>query len=253
MKPKNIFLFIILFVMFACGTSQAPALPAKDIQSTAMSLALTAVAQTQIAGATSTPTKTLAPAKTPIPTATKTPLPQPIALTGTGDSIIDVAKWDGAAIVHIKYASGGNFAVINYDSNNKKIDLLVNTIGAYEGTVPLDFRSSEQTVRFEVKASGPWEFLISPLISARDFDLPVVITGTGDDVVIIRGGNADTIKADNSQGDGNFAVWAYSNSTGRDLIFNEIAPYTGIAMLSPDTLVLTITATGNWSLEITTK
>jgi hypothetical protein len=251
----------ILFVCICCSTvsslfspkSQNTNLPVEDVKSTAMAMALTSVAQTQIAGATPTPSQTPIPTETPMPTATSTPLPQPISLTGSGDSIVEVSKWDGAAIMHAKYASGGNFALINYGQNNNKLDLLVNTIGAYEGTVPIDFMDGEKTTRLEVKASGPWELLISPLASAKIYDLPTVIAGIGDDVVFIRGGNADIIKADNSQGNGNFAVWAYSKSTGRDLTFNEIAPYTGTALLSPDTFLLTIKAEGNWSLDISVK
>ena len=238
---------------FLFPSNKEPSLSKEDIQSTANALAFTTVAQTQIAAFTITPSLTLAPTKTPLPTATNTPPPEPIILTGSGDSIVDVSKWKGPAIMHAKYGSGGNFAVINYGPNNERIDLLINTIGAYDGIVQVDFLDNEDTSRLEVSAEGPWEFTILPLTAARAFDIPSTITGVGDEVIVLRGGNADVIKADNSQGDGNFAIWAYGTSGTRDLIFNEIAPYTGSALLASDTFVLTITATNGWSLEITTR
>ena len=125
---------------------------------------------------TPAPTNTAAPTKTPRPTATSTPIPEPIFLTSYGDSVFDIEKWEGPAILKIKYMGDRNFVVRNYPANsNNYYDLLVNTIGSYEGTVPLDFRDGEQTGRFEVQASGTWEFHIEPLASARIEHVPGTI------------------------------------------------------------------------------
>src|SRR5262249_49952845 len=108
------------------------------------------------------PTSTPAPTDTPLPTSTDTATPAPIALTGKGDAVVDISKPHGAALAHIKYGGGGNFAITNYGPNGERINLLVNTIGQYEGTRPLDFLDGEQTARFEVNASGPWEIDVLP-------------------------------------------------------------------------------------------
>lgn len=241
--------FSCLVSLFSPGTS---AQPTQDINAVSTNAMLTAWAPfTQTAEAyTPTPSSTPLPTNTPIPTVTNTPLPQPVTLSGNGDSVVDV-PWDGPGILTITHNGGGNFAIQSYDANNNYMDLLVNTIGNYQGTVPLDLLDREDTARFQITAGGSWQIVVSPLISARAFELPAVITGVGDDVVIIRGGNADTVAA-NNQGNSNFAVWSYSGS-GRDLVFNEIAPYTGTALLKSDTFLLVIVAQGDWTLDISTR
>jgi len=81
-----------------------------------------------------------------------------------------------------------------------------------------------------------------------------VIKGTGDDVILISGGNSkpDLLKADASLASRNFVVIAYGSTT-RKLLVNEIAPYTGTTIIDPTAFLLVINATGPWSLEITTK
>jgi len=123
------------------------------------------------------PTNTRRPTNTPLPTATPTPEPQPIILTGKGDSVLEVEKWNGPALAKIKYNGGSNFAVINYDAQDERIDLLVNTIGKYEGIIPLDFTDGEYTARLEVKASGEWEIQILPIDRIDLVVLPTTIQG----------------------------------------------------------------------------
>jgi len=152
----------------------------------------------------------------------------------------------------IKYIGDSNFVVRNYPANgNNYYDLLVNTIGSYEGTVPLDFRDGEQTARFEVQASGTWEFHIEPLASARIEHVPGTIIGKGDDVIFIGGEPPDLLTADALQAESNFVVQGMANR-GFDLVINEIAPYLGTTILDSSTIALIVHATGPWSLEITT-
>jgi hypothetical protein len=201
------------------------------------------------------PTNTAAPTRTPRPTATSTPVPEPIFLTSVGDSVFDIEKWEGPALLKIKYTGGSNFAVRNYPANsNDYYDLLVNTIGPYEGTVPLDFLDGQQTARFEVIAatSGAWEFHIEPLANARIERIPGIISGTGDDIVFVQGDRPDLLEADALQAKHNFAVWAVTTKR-LDLVINEIAPYTGTNILDSSTIALIVHATGPWSLEITTR
>jgi hypothetical protein len=201
------------------------------------------------------PTYTPLPTRTSIPTATSTAIPQPIFLTSVGDSVFNIQKWEGPAILKIKYTGGGNFVVKNYSAQSDTYyDLLVNTIGNYEGTVPLDLRDGEQTARFEVKAdrTGAWEFRIEPIVSARIEQIPGTISGNGDDVVLIGGGKPDLIKVDASQALRNFVIKAIADTRFK-LVVNEIAPYTGTSILDPSTIALVIKATGPWKLEITTR
>lgn len=251
---KKLFVLCLsIFLLFACSPT------AEQIQK--------AIEQTQSAGInspdtsgsipslvpqstrTTEPSKTSHPTKTRTPLPTNTPAPKPIPLSGFGDNIVDFKKWDGPAIAIINYSGSHNFIVKSYDSSGSSVDLLVNTIGTYKGTVAIDFYSDEYSSRFEIKASGSWDIEILPLSSARTKSVPGTITGNSDDVVILTGKAPDLIKA-NSKGNSNFIVWSYSERN-RDLVFNEIAPYSGTALLDSSTIVLTINAEGDWSLEIT--
>jgi hypothetical protein len=247
----GVFLFIAICYLALSATS------AKSTPGTATPKTLAEGANSSVVISTFTPlpTDTPEPTRTPRPTATSTPIPEPIFLTSVGDSVFDIQKWEGPAILKIKYTGGSNFAVRNYPANsNDYYDLLVNTIGPYEGTVPLDFRDGQQTARFEVIAatSGAWEFHIEPLANARTEHIPGTISGIGDDVVFIQGETSDLLKADASQAKHNFVIWAIT-SRRMDLVINEIAPYKGTNILDSSTFGLIVQAAGPWSLEITTR
>lgn len=202
--------------------------------------------------ATNTPilTATPQPTQTPTPQPTATATPKPIKLSGTGDSVVDIDKGDWAAIAKIKYSGGSNFAVWTYGKSGEKYDLIVNTIGAYDGTRPIDLLNNQHTARLEITASGRWEIEILPAIQARSIKVPGLIEGNGDDVVLLIG-KPDLGKVDASKATRNFAIWAYS-TTGRDLPVNKIAPYSGTIILT-NAVFLDVKATGPWSIETTSK
>jgi hypothetical protein len=260
MKSKVLFLFNFGLAawLFACGPSQA------QIE--------TAIAQTQLAAATNTPdptdtprptntpadtstpkpSNTPRPTNTPVPTDTATAIPTPTILTGRGDTVVDIEPVEKRArLAFISYAGGGNFSIWNYDANGEKIDLLVNTIGKYSGTVPIDLDNDNPTTRLEITASGDWTIEIHPMLDVRKVTIPGEITGVGDDVVFLDGGDTDLMKVDASKAKGNFSVWAYGAS--RDLLVNEIAPYTGTVVMAKDVILLVIHAEKEWSIEVTTK
>jgi len=245
--------FICVIAVISPSTTAEPTstLDVDDLE-TAAAVTASAEASLNAPSETSEPTNTPRPTNTPEPTATSTPQPEPINLTGSGDSIVDVPKGDYPAIMRAKHSGGGNFIVSSYDANNNQIDLLINTIGAYEGIKPLDFLTGEQTARLEIKAGGPWEITILPVQEARTVTIPGPVNGTGDDVFYIEGGAPDTIIADASQMTSNFIVYSYSDD-GQELVFNEIGPYTGTALLDSSTFMLSVQAEGNWSVEITTR
>jgi hypothetical protein len=259
-KNKNV-VVSIMFIAFvlavaacASNTPSAPQANPTDISNTAIAFAWTSYAKTVTASAPTATLTPVPPTNTPRPTVTFTPAPQPIVLTGTGDSIVDVQKWNGPALMKSAYNSGSNFIVINYDSNNQRIDTMINTIGSYSGTRLLDRYDAEQTARLEVKASGPWEIQILPFKSIRQEIVPGTIQGINDDVILVNAssGNPDTIKADALQTVSNFIVYALGDN-GYDLVFNEIGPYTSTALFGRGVKLIEVRAEGTWSLEITTK
>lgn len=241
--------FVAILLISCKGTPTGTPISQED----AIATAFINLQQTQTAGAPTNTATPLPPTRTPLPTVTSTPLPQPIILTGTGDSIVDIDKWSSVALLKVTYTGGSNFVVRNYGAGNDVIDLLVNTIGAYSGSQLIDIYDNDQTVRFEVKASGPWEIQVLPIIHLRKETMPGTITGIGDDVVLLQGtGTPDMLRADASQSTSNFIVYALTNFNF-ELVFNEIAPYTGTVLIDGTTNLLQIKAEGPWSIEVITK
>jgi hypothetical protein len=197
------------------------------------------------------PTATVAIVNTPEPTPTMTPVPEPIILSGSGDSVEEIVKPSIPALARIQYTGSGNFAVWNYDKDGKKIDLLVNVVGNYTGVVPLDFLDNEHTHRFEIQSEGQWQIQVLSITEIRRIDIPGVFSGNGDDVVFLNGDDPDLLKIDASMATSNFAVWKYGNN--RDLLVNEIAPYTGTVIAGKDAIILVIQSKGEWTIEVTTE
>lgn len=201
------------------------------------------------------PTNTPAPTQTPLPpTATVQPTstPEPVVLAGTGDSIVDVKKWDGPALAHITgNASSRFFAITNYDADNNKIDLLVNTTDNYDGIKGIDFNETS-TTRLEIKAVGKWRIEILPMTSARVLEVPGKIEGNGDDVIVLRGGKPDIANITGNAASRFFAILGWDEN-GRDLLVNTTDVYDGQVLMSGSTFLLEITAEGKWTIDVAGK
>lgn len=179
------------------------------------------------------------------------PAPSPKAIKptryhGSGDRIVRIRKPSGqpdeAIIVTIAHHGQSNFAVWTLNKKLKQTELLVNTIGDYRGTVPVDLEDGSETRRIQVQADGSWTITIRPVTSARHFSGS--IKGKGDDVVFYTAGpKVANIK---HSGSGNFAVWFYGED-GRDLLVNDIGKYKGQSPFTGKAL-LAITADGSWSI-----
>ena len=259
MKLHYVFTGAILCLLLAACSSAQPVSPTSLPTSVASDTQVPTVTRTPRPSFTpitpwptntKAPTNTPRPTNTPKPTNTTTPTPEPVVLTGIGDGVVDFV-WSGLGLLHITYSGGSNFAVISYDTNGEYLDLLVNTIGSYEGTVPLNFMEKGAT-RFEIKSSGNWEIQILPLGMIRREVIPGTITGIGDDVIYLDGKDPDLVKVDASTAKSNFSIWAWS-ATDVDLLVNEIAPYTGTVVALSDMYLLVVGADGNWSIEVTTR
>lgn len=208
---------------------------------------------------TATPQPTATPDPTPEPTATPEPTPTPaptpafatIELTGTGDGVprFDIPEGQ-AAIAEVTHSGGGNFAIFTLADSGENIDLLVNTIGNYSGTVLFDEGDDEHSVAFEVTAGGAWTITIKPVMEARDWDGSSELSGAGDDVIHVDPNITGLMTADVAHsGSGNFAVIAYgSGAFGTDLLVNEIGSYSGEVVIGSGTFLLEITADGTWSI-----
>ena len=240
---KRILIVLIVVFLSAC-TTQPTALPTKTAKFYPSS---TPFVKTKIPTLTPMPTKT----STSIPTATSMPLP--VVIEGKGDQVVNFSKtWEDPTILKIQNSGGSNFIVKNYDDNGEEIDLLVNTIGKYQGVILIGVTSLENpTTRFSIRSSGSWRIEADPFEFSylESIQIPGSLEGENDNVVLLIG-SPDLInfKCDR----GYIGVWAYT-STKRSLIVNEVGPYSGQSILPNGTAMLVIKSTGKWSFDVTAK
>ena len=236
-----IILVLFLFVCFACG----PMLAGSNNSSSSSSTAARATAVPRATATLSAPSRLA-------------PTPKPVSLSARGDDVVDITKWRGPALARISHTGSRNFSVTNYNSNGSSLNLLVNTIGPYSGLLPIDFLAAEETSRFEITADGSWEIELVTLDQIAEIRAPGTFSRRGDYVFMVSGSRAvDLLRVDASQASRNFILRAYGNNGS--LLVNEIAPYTGTVAVPPSTLldsgsvILVVEATGEWSIEATTK
>ncbi|MEO6532047.1 MAG: DUF4190 domain-containing protein [Pseudolysinimonas sp.] len=183
----------------------------------------------------------------PTPTPTQAPVPADVVLSGHGDAVIKATALDGAdepGVATFTHDGSDNFTVWSLDANVNQLDLLVNTIGAYNGTVLFDKQSSQHTESLQITADGNWTVTLHSIRALRDFDTST--TGHGDNVLIYRGNaGAATISHDGSS---NFAIWTYGDQT--NLVVNEIGAYNGTVRWTKGAELVTVTADGNWSIKV---
>lgn len=74
------------------------------------------------------------------------------SFSGTGDSVTGITSHSGGSW-HITYSGKRNFSVIEYGESLGYMDLLVNEIGSYDGTVKAE---SGDNIFFKVNSYGNW-------------------------------------------------------------------------------------------------
>jgi hypothetical protein len=163
--------------------------------------------------------------------------------SSSSSTLSEVSKPIPAAT--ITHDGKANFAVWSLDTNVQQLDLLVNTIGAYSGTVLFDKRSNQHTESLQITADGNWTVTLHSIHALRTFS-GASTTGHGDDVLAYRGNaGAATITHDGSS---NFAVWTYGDQT--NLVVNQIGAYNGTVRWTKGPELVTVTADGNWSIAV---
>lgn len=164
--------------------------------------------------------------------------------TGAGDSLITLPAPGAAAIVTATHDGGSNFALSVLNAENESTgELLVNTIGSYQGTTLQGVNALSEGTQIQVTADGNWTLTIAPVSSAPEF------TESGDtDAVMLYSGPASALTATYA-GESNFAIL---EETGKafhfGLLVNEIGAYSGTVPLSKGPSVLSVTADAPWTL-----
>lgn len=261
MKSKLVILMVALLTLMgilACGGSdvadevQSPDAVAELSEAEVDVPAEEVVQDVEEAEPTAEPPE---PTNTPEPEPTPPPPPDPVLFEGFGDTIVDVEKTDDPMIARISGNDcSGHFAVKNYDENNETLDLLVNITDPYQGVVPIDFFEGEWTKRFEITSSCEWIISLEPIVSARFLTIPGSISGTGDDIVVLDvpdGKIPDLVQITGNEISHHFAVKSFGG--WGDLLVNTTDPYDGTSILDPETAVFVVTASDDWTIEVTAK
>jgi len=171
--------------------------------------------------------------------------------SGSGSKVVSVNIPDEPAVVEFTYNGTSNFIVWSVDSGFAKIDLLVNEIGAYEGTRPMQWDglfAGDPVKYFEIDADGNWTYQIRRLSQEPTRTCPT--SGSGDSVVVISDFRYSAGIADlRYTGSSNFIIWAYSTDDA-DLLVNEIGNYTGSKVVQSGHINWDIAAHGGtWSID----
>jgi hypothetical protein len=202
------------------------------------------------------------PSVPPTPASSAAAAPSPpgaafrdIALTGQGKAVATFTiPADAAAIAVISHDGMDTFAVDAVNASRQRIETLVNTTGAYRGTVALnadvDLQGDEYPTAFVVDGGGTWTITIKPLEEAPAWDPATTLSGAGDQayqLVPWPGGPILPVELAFS-GDGAFRVAAYG-SDGRSILADAAGTYSGRVGIAEGTFLVSIRArSGTWSI-----
>ena len=200
---------------------------------------------------TNSPATKPAPASAAETTSATPTLPKDRTYTGRGDKILKVSlPEDYLYLAAITHQGSSNFAVHSIDSHGDDIDLLINEIGSYAGTVPLNLTTDADDLRaLKISADGTWKVVVKVLQKATRFDGSV--SGKGDSALIIPEGTLPDLATAKvtHKGDSNFVVRSYSDSDV-DLLVNEIGRYSGEVLIADDAVILEVKANGSWTIKL---
>lgn len=162
--------------------------------------------------------------------------------TGSGDYVADGLEVTEYGILNISHSGERNFVVWAYDNEGNK-ELLVNKIGAYNGTVLL---SHSGTYQLEIKADGNWSIQSSGL-STTD---KTSFIGNGDCVTEIFDNPSGKWEIKNN-GESNFVVRVYDVLVDKKkLLVNEIGDYSGVVKVDMvGYSFFEVNSSGEWSIN----
>ncbi|HBZ39566.1 MAG TPA: hypothetical protein DF712_19755 [Balneola sp.] len=173
--------------------------------------------------------------------------------TGSGDDILVIEKPDEdmPALLVINGNRGSNhFSVTSFDASRDRIDLLVNTTEPYSGIVAVDLPVGTNTKMLEISASGSWAINVYPIGAAHKISTDNPKSDSGDNILWIEG-DASIATISGNSNSSHFSVTAYDGSGRRNgLLVNTTDRYNGKVMIPKGTLLLQVTASGNWSVKL---
>lgn len=164
--------------------------------------------------------------------------------TGNGDDVITLDNPGYPALLEISYSGESNFTVHTVDAEGENVDLLVNTIGSYSGTVT-DYTDYSEVTMLSIGSSGDWSITVKPMSSMAE-----LVNGqsySGDGVYYIDTDELMTLTITNT-GESNFVVRAIGISD-TDLLVNEIGDYSGTVIWTEPQSFLIVESEGTWTVS----
>ena len=213
-----------------------------------------------------TPTATPSSALTAVPSITQTvePIatlgpvyePSPINLVGSGPQVSQQFHLEkGLSIISMKHQGSSNFIIWLEDSSGKKIDLLVDVIGEFDGSKAEGITTAGDYL-LNFTADGPWSVDITQPRPQIAQPVPLSMTGVGQHATrffTLKPGVATFRMTHN--GSSNFAVWLDDvNGKHVDLLANNAGKFDGNRAEDIDQggiYLLNIDADGEWKIDIT--
>ena len=206
-------------------------------------------ATTEVATETTT-TEDVEPPPPPVERA-----PRPITLRGQGARVetIQLAK-DSPVIVQATHRGSANFVIELVGAGT---ELLVNEIGNYSGRVAYADAAAGR-YRVKITADGPWTIKFTQPVPTPTAKLvPGTFSGRGPDVLKVRTEeDLQPIVDVRHRGQANFVVEliGYGDSSGSELLVNEIGNYSGQTLVDDmpqGSYLLAVQADGPWTVKFT--
>jgi len=180
------------------------------------------------------------------------PTPAPIDISGTGQQATQKFSLEsGLSIFNLSHNGSRNFAIWLMDFNGNNVDLLVNTVGQFNGSKAVGIAGS---YLLNVTADGAWTVNITqPRVSTAP--ATTNFTGSGQQAsqlfYLSKGLHVFQLTHDGSS---NFAIWLMDkNGNNIDLLVNTVGAFNGSKAVGVDSdgiYLLNISADGNWTVSI---
>jgi hypothetical protein len=185
------------------------------------------------------------------PTAAPTPIAD-IPLSGQGQTATQAFPVvGGLTLFNAHCACGGNFAVTLLDSNGKDVDIPINVIGAYTGSVAEGLGAGNYILK--VDADAAWTITVSQPRHVSAARLPQTYSGHGQLVKGPFSSSGGVRLVAQHKGTSNFSVEVRGDDgQPEDIPINEIGNYNGstIAQLSGGSHWLGVNADGDWTITV---
>jgi len=180
--------------------------------------------------------------------------PEPITLSGNGQEASDIFNLqEGLSVFELKNTGSGHFGIWLMDNMGNKEELLVNTIGPFDGSKAARIDKSGEYI-LDVSAEGGWTVNIE---QPRPTTASEKTSFSGRDQQYAGPFHLDSglkkFELKNT-GSGHFGVWLLDKEGNYvELLVNDIGPFDGskaVGVYREGIYYFDISAEGNWEINI---